>query len=640
MQRVDALGDVRGQAGAGVVQVVALRGQAGFGERDGRAVGKDRARILAHDEAAVAPHAHHVGQAEEHVRVQVFGVRPVGAGPHEQVLQRPNARAVEGPVVSRERHDQVVQVPEPVVDGRGGQQHEVLLLAAQQPRQRAVPGRARIAQGVGLVEDDQSVDVLVVGERAVAGPRATTRIGELRVGGELLVADHLRGKPRLVQPLAPMLAQLGRHDHQDVKAAPHRVLLHERQADLGLARAHAVRVDDAPVLADDGKRATKAVVLERRQLEFAGLRRRVVFVQVVAEELQQSAQVDRPRIKQPRVGKEKFAELVLEVGRRLPERVEPLHRPLGHRRIVVNEAELQVPPKARRSQVGRRHQPPRARPPRRRTDTPCRGETCPRSAARLRRVGPAIPRRRASASALGSAETGTGRAPRRAPGACVRTAWPGLRRRCPWEQRQAATESPGPGPRRRPPSGAGRPSRRSPWPRRARGGRRSRRRGRRDRRRDGWRRPGCRGGRGVRAFWCWVGGGHGGPLPCDSPFVRPKRGRRAIIVRQRRVGAGRCRPLEAGEHDQAREHHDAGPSAGARGRGDCEGRGTRLGHLARAALSRLRDQVGGCLTARSPIATLKHPAAIFGKATRAHEPNPLQLKIACLTPPLIPHPTG
>ena len=103
VQGVDALCDVGGQARGrvvllvaalggvawawawiGVVQVVALGGQVRPGEGHRRAVGKDRVGVLAHDEPPVPAHAHHVGQPEQKIRVEVLGVVLVGAGAQEQ----------------------------------------------------------------------------------------------------------------------------------------------------------------------------------------------------------------------------------------------------------------------------------------------------------------------------------------------------------------------------------------------------------------------------------------------------------------------------------------------------------------------------------------------------------------------------
>ena len=212
---------------------------------------------------------------------------------------------------------------------------------------------------MGLVEHDQPVGVLVVGQRRLAGGASRTgqsEPGQLRITRELLIADDLRGQPSLVKPILPVISKLGRHHEQDVLAPPDGVLLHERKADLRLARAHAVGVHDTVAAADDGERAPEAVVLERGQLDGVGGRKVVVLVQVVPQKLQQRAQVDGARVEEARVGKEQLAKPLLEVVRFLPQPIEPLHRPLGHGRIVVDQSQLQVPPHARRRQVGGGHQ--------------------------------------------------------------------------------------------------------------------------------------------------------------------------------------------------------------------------------------------------------------------------------------------
>ena len=199
----------------------------------------------------------------------------------------------------------------------------------------------------------------MVGQRRPAGRASRSgqpKSGQLRITRELLVADDLGGQARLVQPVLPVVAKLGGHHEQDVLAAPDGVLLHEREADFGLARADTVRVHDTVAAPDDGEGAPEAVVLEGGQLDGVGGREVVVLVQVVAQKLQQRAQVDGAGVEKAGVGKEQLAKPCLEVVRLLPQRVEPLHRPLGDGRIVVHQSELQVPPHAGGGQVGGGHQ--------------------------------------------------------------------------------------------------------------------------------------------------------------------------------------------------------------------------------------------------------------------------------------------
>ena len=159
-----------------------------------------------------------------------------------------------------------------------------------------------------------------------------------------------------MKSILPVVAKLGRHHEQDVLAPSDGVLFHEREADFGLARAHAVRIHDAVAATDDGECAPEAVGLEGRQLDGAGGRKVVVLVQVVPQKLQQRTQVDGARVEKAGVGKEQLAKPLLEVVRLFPQPIEPLQRSLGDGRIVVDQSQLQVPPHAGRGQVGGGHQ--------------------------------------------------------------------------------------------------------------------------------------------------------------------------------------------------------------------------------------------------------------------------------------------
>ena len=173
--------------------------------------------------------------------------------------------AHEGAVVPGERHDHVEQVPQPVVDGRRRKEEQILLLTAEKARHRRVPRRIRVAEGVSFVEHDEPIGVLVVGEHAP--PPSRRWPDQLFVVGELLVADDLGGEPRLVEPRPPVRGELSGHHDENVLPPADRILLDESEADLRLARPHAVGEDDPVVLLDDAEGAAEAVLLERGETE-------------------------------------------------------------------------------------------------------------------------------------------------------------------------------------------------------------------------------------------------------------------------------------------------------------------------------------------------------------------------------------
>ena len=349
-QRVDRGGDAVQQPGMGGVEVVAARGQPRLWEAHGGAVGELLAGVLGLDEGAVAADADRVGEREEHVGVQPFGVALVRAGGEEQVAHRVDAARRECLVVAGEQHHEVVEVPQPVVDRRGREQHRLLARAAEQAFHRAIPGGVLVAQRVGLVDDHEAVGVLgVVQDAAAVG-----RLGhELLVGGQLVEGDDLGGQLGLDDALGPALGELRRGDDERVDAVLAGALLDERQADLGLAGADAVGVDDAAVAATDRAGALVAVALKRRELQPCRARGAIGLIQRRLLEVEQRAQVDRVRVEQPGIGEQQLAQVVLVVDGALPEPVEPLKRLVGHRGLVVGDPQLEVAVQAGAGEVGR-----------------------------------------------------------------------------------------------------------------------------------------------------------------------------------------------------------------------------------------------------------------------------------------------
>ena len=149
------------------------------------------------------------------------------------------------------------------------------------------------------------------------------------------------------------LGQLRRGDHQRVDAVLARALLDERKADLGLAGADAVGVDDAAVAAADRARALVAVALKRREFEPGRARGAIGLVELGLLQVEQRPQVDRVGVEQSGVGEQQLAQLVLVVDGAIPEPVEPFKRLIGDRRLVVGDAQLEVGVQASAGEVGR-----------------------------------------------------------------------------------------------------------------------------------------------------------------------------------------------------------------------------------------------------------------------------------------------
>ena len=133
------------------VQVVSFGGQARVGKTNRFAVWEPRLRPTFLHEASVAADADFIGQREQDIRVETFCVNRVGPRPLEKVAKRADSVVGEGSVMLGESHHQVVHIPQAVVDGGGGEQHEVFAFAAHHPRHRPVPSVLRVAQGVALV---------------------------------------------------------------------------------------------------------------------------------------------------------------------------------------------------------------------------------------------------------------------------------------------------------------------------------------------------------------------------------------------------------------------------------------------------------------------------------------------------------
>lgn len=220
------------------------------------------------DEEPVAADRDRVGEREEDVWVEVLGIALGRSRAHEELARRGNADPSERAVVAGEQQHEVVEVPEPVVDRRRGQEHGVFPLAAEQALHRAIPGRVFVAQRVGLVDDDQSVGVLLGGDPACAPAGVGGR--KLLVGRELLIGDHLRREAGAVDGVLPRLLELGGADDEREALFAQRVLLDEGQADRRLPGADAVGVENPTVAGENAPGALVAVALEGCELNRLG----------------------------------------------------------------------------------------------------------------------------------------------------------------------------------------------------------------------------------------------------------------------------------------------------------------------------------------------------------------------------------
>ena len=170
-QRVDLGGDRFDQPGMSGVEVVAAGAQARRREADRGAVREGRARVVRLDEGAVAADADRVGQRDTARRGRGSRGRARSRRPRETGCARSRCRSRECPVVAGEQHHEVVEVPEPVVDRRRRQQHDLLVRSAEQTLHRPVPGRVLVAERVRLVDEHEPVGVLVVAGGGGSGRR-------------------------------------------------------------------------------------------------------------------------------------------------------------------------------------------------------------------------------------------------------------------------------------------------------------------------------------------------------------------------------------------------------------------------------------------------------------------------------------
>lgn len=113
-------------------------------------------RVILLHEMPRPPHRHCVEHVKKNVGPQV--VRIFLRSFLEPFFQRPDAAIRKRRIVPNEQGQQIVQVPQRVVDRRGCQQHQLFgRLAQQQPPQGCRAACLRVAERLRLVHDDHRV---------------------------------------------------------------------------------------------------------------------------------------------------------------------------------------------------------------------------------------------------------------------------------------------------------------------------------------------------------------------------------------------------------------------------------------------------------------------------------------------------
>ena len=252
-------------------------------------------------------------------------------------------------VLAQEEADQVVEVPQRVVDRRRRQQQQVPPPAEhQRPQGRRPRRRIGIPVVVGLVDDHE----LILVERAlqVLLPcLRTLRVPKLPVARELLERQALDEQLIRAQELLPRGVPQRRGADQQGPLSPLPVDLEDLTRDERLSQADLVGDDAPPRLPNQPERAGHSVFLK------AGERQVVVDRGVVGDLLAIQApehvNEDLPGPPRPKDHLEDVRQVV-GLGL-LPQLVEPRPRPLDDGPVVAPEVELQVVAQARRGQVRR-----------------------------------------------------------------------------------------------------------------------------------------------------------------------------------------------------------------------------------------------------------------------------------------------
>ena len=212
--------------------------------------------IILLDEVSGAPDGRFVQHIKEHIGPQSIGV--LVSGGLEASPQRSYALAREGGIVPDKIGQQVVQIPERIIDRRGGHQHQLLWrMPLQHPAQGAHISCIRITQRVRFVNDDH----LVLIDREAQAVLA--RAAERRQHRELLIRQHLELHAVLIlEPVPGAIAQYGGRNQQDALTLLIDDVPDEFAADESFAQADAISDDHAIVVIKNAAGAEETIVLK------------------------------------------------------------------------------------------------------------------------------------------------------------------------------------------------------------------------------------------------------------------------------------------------------------------------------------------------------------------------------------------
>ncbi len=209
--RPEGVGETLEEARQNLVQLVLLaqHGRLGEGDRHLFAAHADAlVGVEALDEAAGPPDRHGVQDVEELVRREVVWV--LGRSLGEVLPQGRYPGLHERPVVADEVGEEVVEVPEGVVDGGGREQDHLLRRGpGEELAQPARPVSLGVAVGVSLIDDDHGVVVGVLAQDLVAGSAEGWVPGQLLVGDDLYAPEEV-----VVEELFPRPVPERRRGHE------------------------------------------------------------------------------------------------------------------------------------------------------------------------------------------------------------------------------------------------------------------------------------------------------------------------------------------------------------------------------------------------------------------------------------------
>jgi len=322
VQRLDIAHDLTVQPLVRALQVVAHGAQPPLGPTDAL-TGDGRLGIGPADELARAPDDDLFQQVEDAHAALLDRFAPRG---QEKLVQVADvcARKI-GPVVARDQVDLVVQIENVVVDGRSGQQDQLLAAAAPPaaPVERQQPLEGRVARGAPVAE----VVRLVYQHDIHVGQAAQVEI----VLPQLLLREHHGRDGCGLQLVLPHGAQRCGTDHERLLALVVCEILEQLLADPRLAQPDRISDEHAIVARQDTPRLLDRVLLKLRKLHgragCGGLHG--LTSQVIAEVLEERLHIDFVRGVLPAAELRVFQDLdqpFLEILGQPPLIVVPVHQ--------------------------------------------------------------------------------------------------------------------------------------------------------------------------------------------------------------------------------------------------------------------------------------------------------------------------